>query len=77
MRLLRTPAPAEQMLTRVVHVSFGLEVGGQEKLLVEFARHAASKPVRAHLRLVGPTGAWPRTSKLADGWSSQCKSRLA
>jgi sugar transferase (PEP-CTERM/EpsH1 system associated) len=26
---------------RVVHVSFGLDVGGQEKLLVEFARHAS------------------------------------
>jgi sugar transferase (PEP-CTERM/EpsH1 system associated) len=24
---------------RIVHVTFGLEVGGQEKLLVEFARH--------------------------------------
>lgn len=26
--------------TRIVHVTLGLEVGGQEKLLVEFARHA-------------------------------------
>jgi glycosyltransferase involved in cell wall biosynthesis len=26
--------------TRVVHVSLGLDVGGQERLLVEFARHA-------------------------------------
>ena len=25
---------------RVVHLSLGLDVGGQEKLLVEFARHA-------------------------------------
>jgi glycosyltransferase involved in cell wall biosynthesis len=25
---------------RIVHVTFGLDVGGQEKLLVEFARHA-------------------------------------
>jgi sugar transferase (PEP-CTERM/EpsH1 system associated) len=27
-------------MDRVVHVSFGLDVGGQEKLLVELARHA-------------------------------------
>ncbi len=26
--------------TQVVHVSFGLDIGGQEKLLIEFARHA-------------------------------------
>ena len=25
---------------RIAHVTFGLDVGGQEKLLVEFARHA-------------------------------------
>ncbi len=25
---------------RVAHVTFGLDIGGQEKLLVEFARHA-------------------------------------
>ncbi|MGP0064403.1 MAG: glycosyltransferase [Isosphaeraceae bacterium] len=29
-----------QPTSRVVHLSFGLDVGGQEKLLVEFARHA-------------------------------------
>lgn len=29
-----------QRRLRVVHVTLGLEVGGQEKLLVEFARHA-------------------------------------
>jgi len=29
-----------ESVVRVAHVSFGLEVGGQEKLLVEFARHA-------------------------------------
>ena len=27
----------------VVHISFGLDVGGQEKLLVEFARHATRR----------------------------------
>ena len=29
-----------ESIVRVVHVTFGLEVGGQEKLLVEMARHA-------------------------------------
>ena len=31
--------PLVKTIKRVVHVSFGLHVGGQEKLLVEFARH--------------------------------------
>ena len=37
-------APLVRTIKRVVHVSFGLDVGGQEKLLVEFARHA-DRPV--------------------------------
>ena len=37
-------------IKRVVHVSFGLHVGGQEKLLVEFARH--SDPSRSALTFV-------------------------
>src|SRR5271157_1156509 len=37
-------------IVKVVHVSFGLDVGGQEKLLVEFARH--SDRVRFDLRFV-------------------------
>ena len=32
--------PGSTQPLRVVHISFGLDVGGQEKLLVEFARHA-------------------------------------
>ncbi len=32
--------PTQRSILRVVHVSFGLDVGGQEKLLVEFSRHA-------------------------------------
>jgi len=35
---------------KVVHVSFGLDVGGQEKLLVEFARH--TDPERFDLRFI-------------------------
>ena len=35
---------------RILHVTFGLDVGGQEKLLVEFARH--SDPERFDLRFV-------------------------
>jgi glycosyltransferase involved in cell wall biosynthesis len=37
-------------IVKVVHVSFGLDVGGQEKLLVEFARH--TDPERFDLRFV-------------------------
>ena len=37
-------------VVKVVHVTFGLEVGGQEKLLVEFARH--SDRVRFDLRFI-------------------------
>ncbi len=37
-------------LIEIVHVSFGLDVGGQEKLLVEFARHLDRS--RFHLRFV-------------------------
>jgi sugar transferase (PEP-CTERM/EpsH1 system associated) len=32
--------PLQESAVRIVHVTFGLEVGGQEKLLVEFARHS-------------------------------------
>jgi glycosyltransferase involved in cell wall biosynthesis len=35
-----SPTPVTIANHRVVHISFGLDVGGQEKLLVEFARHA-------------------------------------
>lgn len=35
-----TPPPAAAPRLRVAHVTLGLDVGGQEKLLVEFARHA-------------------------------------
>jgi len=35
---------------RILHVTFGLDVGGQEKLLVEFARH--SDPERLDLRFI-------------------------
>ncbi len=37
-------------VVKVVHVSFGLDVGGQEKLLVEFARH--SDRARFDLRFI-------------------------
>jgi glycosyltransferase involved in cell wall biosynthesis len=41
-------------LIRVAHVSLGLETGGQEKLLVEFARHADR--ARFHLTMVSLSG---------------------
>jgi glycosyltransferase involved in cell wall biosynthesis len=36
----QTPRVKKQARARVAHVTLGLDVGGQEKLLVEFARHA-------------------------------------
>ena len=42
--------------TRVVHVTFGLEMGGQEKLLVEFARHADRSLFELHFVSLGPRG---------------------
>ena len=52
---------------RVVHVTLGLEVGGQEKLLVEFARHADRARFDLHFLSMSGRG------KLADaieecGW---------
>ncbi|MGO9273317.1 MAG: glycosyltransferase [Terriglobia bacterium] len=35
-----TNGPSKEIPCRIVHVTFGLDVGGQEKLLVELARHA-------------------------------------
>jgi sugar transferase (PEP-CTERM/EpsH1 system associated) len=37
---MRGPRADNMSLHRVIHVSLGLHVGGMEKLLVEFARHA-------------------------------------
>ena len=34
--------------TRIAHVSLGLEMGGMEKLLVEFARHANRERFQLH-----------------------------
>jgi len=44
------PAQVSDRAVRVAHVSFGLDVGGQEKLLVEFARQA--DPGRFDLRFI-------------------------
>jgi glycosyltransferase involved in cell wall biosynthesis len=46
--MIAIPPPARRL--RVVHLTQGLEVGGQEKLLVEFARHADR--ARVELRFV-------------------------
>jgi polysaccharide biosynthesis protein PslH len=57
--------------SRVFHVTFGLDVGGQEKLLVEFARHADRDRVDLHFVSLGDRGAladdiealgWPVTA---------------
>jgi glycosyltransferase involved in cell wall biosynthesis len=46
---------AERRL-RVTHVTLGLEVGGQEKLLVEFARHADAARFELHVISMGDRG---------------------
>jgi glycosyltransferase involved in cell wall biosynthesis len=57
--------PAE--MTHVVHVTLSLDVGGQEKLLVEFARHADRSRFRLHF--VSLTTAGPVAAELeAAGW---------
>src|SRR3984957_18974568 len=37
---LVSPRRLPRRMVRVAHVTLGLDMGGQEKLLVEFARHA-------------------------------------
>lgn len=41
---------------RIAHVTIGLEVGGQEKLLVEFARHADRERFELHVVSIGGRG---------------------
>jgi glycosyltransferase involved in cell wall biosynthesis len=51
----------------VIHVTLGLELGGQEKLLVEFARHADRRRVALHF--VSLTGRGALAADLeACGW---------
>ncbi len=50
-RALRTDRPC-----RVFHLTLGLDVGGQEKLLVEFARHADRRKVDLHFVSLGTRG---------------------
>jgi glycosyltransferase involved in cell wall biosynthesis len=56
---------------RVVHLTLGLDVGGQEKLLVEFARHADRQRFALHFLVLGGRGplaatiedlSWPVTA---------------
>jgi glycosyltransferase involved in cell wall biosynthesis len=72
---------------RVVHVTLGLEVGGQEKLLVELARHADRRRVALHFVSLGTRGVlagdieacgWPVTALGApDGLRPGLVPRLA
>jgi sugar transferase (PEP-CTERM/EpsH1 system associated) len=48
---------ARGSILRVVHVSFGLDVGGQEKLLVELARHADLSSLALTIVSLGHRGA--------------------
>src|SRR5437588_5772533 len=41
---------------RVAHVTLGLDMGGQEKLLVEFARHADRRRFELHIVSLGGRG---------------------
>lgn len=61
---------------RVAHVSLGLNVGGMEKLLVEFARHADRERFDLHFVAIQSRG------KLADdveacGWKATCLEKPA
>jgi glycosyltransferase involved in cell wall biosynthesis len=57
-------ASGQRRCLRVAHVSLGLDVGGQERLLVEFARHADRR--RFALTFISLTG----RGKLADALES-------
>ena len=52
---------------RVLHVTFGLDVGGQEKLLVEFARHADRERFGLRFVSLGTLGR-PAEDIAALGW---------
>src|SRR5437773_7702872 len=52
---------------RVVHVTQGLDMGGQEKLLVEFARHADRRAVDLHFLSLGTRGRLAKDIE-ACGW---------
>ena len=73
-----TPEPPPGRL-RVGHVTQGLDVGGQEKLLVEFARHAEREHFDLHFSRLGTQGplaeplqasGWPVTSLETPGGTS-------
>src|SRR5262249_60231434 len=53
---------------RVVHVTQGLDMGGLEKLLVEFARHADRDRFELHFVSLGGRGVLAREVE-ACGWS--------
>lgn len=69
------PAPSTTMTPdtttrrlRIGHVTQGLDVGGQEKLLVEFARHA--RPDQHDLHFISLGGLGPLASSLQEqGWT--------
>lgn len=59
------PEPARQL--RVIHVTQGLDVGGLEKLLVEFARHADRMRFALHVVSLGGRGVLAKDVE-AQGW---------
>src|SRR5262245_20093201 len=60
------PSPINRRLI-VVHLTLGLEMGGQEKLLVEFARHADRSRFELHVVVMGDRGVLAGDIE-AEGW---------
>ncbi len=65
--VMPSPASESPRRLRVAHLSLGLDVGGQERLLVEFARHCDR--TRFELTLISMTGRGKLGQTIADlGW---------
>src|SRR3954471_19924589 len=64
--IMTANSPAKPLL-RVVHVTLGLETGGQEKLLVEFARHADRERFDLRVVSLGSQGVLAGAIE-ANGW---------
>jgi glycosyltransferase involved in cell wall biosynthesis len=83
---LKRGKSTERRTTRVVHLVGQLDVGGMEKLLVEFARHADRKEFDLHFLCLGNRGpiadeieqlGWPVTALEMKGLSLGLYLRLA
>jgi sugar transferase (PEP-CTERM/EpsH1 system associated) len=59
--------PTNRRKLLVVHLTLGVEMGGQEKLLVEFARHADRSRFALHVVVMGDRGVLADDIE-AEGW---------